>query len=146
MVTLFSQSAGSVYEKVNICGDKLEFDMMFVKITKDLEVVSSYVRSGYALLKPKDIVLTYSKIVNKNGVLDTENYRTSFYGIVQKYLNEVKDIFCIKLRKHGVASQLDVFKDKEAAIEEKVWFYVDLVPAFEIGKFCLSSFPSLMSL
>ena len=111
--------------------------MMFVKITKDLEAVSSCVRSGYAHLKPKDTVLTYSKIVDKNGVLDTEKYKTYFYGVVQKYLNEVNDIFCIKLRKHGVASQLDVFKDKEA---KKVWFYVDLVPAFEICKFACLSF------
>ena len=138
----FFQFAGSVYEKVNICGDTLEFDMMFVKITKDLEAVSSCVRSGYAHLKPKEAVLTYSKFVDKNEVLDTENYKTYFYGVIQKYLNEVKDIFCIKLRKHGVASQLDVFEEKEA---KKVWFYVDLVPAFEIGKFSLSFFYSPMS-
>ena len=57
METFFFQFAGSVFEKVNICGDTLEFDMMFVKITKDLEVVSNCVRSGYAHLKPKDTVL-----------------------------------------------------------------------------------------
>ena len=140
MVTLFSQSAGSVYEKVNICGDTLEFDMMFVKITKDLEVVSNCVRSGYAYLKPKDAVLIYSKFVDENGFLDTKKYKTYFCGIVQKWLNEMKDTACITLRNHGVATQLDVFKDKKDRDKKKVWFYVDLVPTFQIGEFCLFYF------
>ena len=142
METFFFQFAGSVFEKVNICGDTLEFDMMFVKITKDLEVVSSCVRSGYAHLKPKDTVLIYSKFLDKHGFLDTTKYKTYFYGIVQKWLNEMKDTACITLRNHGVASQLDVFKDKKARDEKKVWFYVDLVPTFQIGEFCLPFLPS----
>lgn len=145
MVTLFSHFAGSVYEKVSILGETLEFDLMFVKITNDLEVVSNNVRSGYAHLKPKGTAITYSKYVDKNGVLDTGKYKTNFYGIVQNWLNEMGDSFCITLRNYGVASRLVVFKDIEAMITKEVWFYVDLVPAFKIGKFCLCPFPSIGS-
>ena len=140
MITLLSQFVGSVYEKVNICGDTLEFDVMFVKITKDIEVLTNNVRGGYAHLKPKDTVLTYSKYVDRSGTLDTIKYKTFFYGIVQKWLNEVKETFYITLRNHGVASQLDVFRDKEATKRKDVWFQVDLVPAFEISKFFYSPF------
>ena len=143
VLTLFSQFAGSVFEKVRILGETLEFNLMFVKITKDLEVVNNKVRSGYAHLKPKSTVHTYSKYVDKNGVLDTGKYKTYFHGIVQKWLKEMKDTFCITLRNHGVSSQLDFFKDKEAMITKEVWFYVDVVPTFESGKFCLSPFPSI---
>lgn len=114
---------------------------MFVKITNDLEVLSNNVRSGYAHLKPKGTVLIYSKYVDKNGKLDTGKYKNYFYGIVQKWLNEMKDTFYITLRNHGVTTQIDVFKDKEAMAANKVWFYIEVVPAFEIGKFCLSPFP-----
>ena len=116
--------------------------MMFVKITKDLEVVSNCVRSGYAHLKPKDTVVIYSKFIDKNGFLDTKTYKTYFYGIVQKWLNEMKGTAFIKLRNHGVASQLDVFKDKKAMDKKKVWFYVDLVPTFQIGEFFLTFLPA----
>lgn len=53
----------------------------------------------------------------------------------------MKDTFYITLRNHGVTTQIDVFKDKEAMAANKVWFYIEVVPAFEIGKFCLSPFP-----
>ena len=108
---------------------------MFVKITKDMEVLTNNVRGGYAHLKPKDTVHTYSKYIDTTGMLDTIKYKTFFYGIVQKWLNEVKETFYITLRNHGVASQLDVFRDKEAMKRKDVWFQVDLVPAFEISKF-----------
>ena len=41
----------------------------------------------------------------------------------------MKDSLDIKFKKHGFAKRLSVMKDS------KVWFYVDLVPAVEIGKF-----------
>ena len=134
-----------MYEKLSILGETLEFNLMFVKITNDLEVLSNNVRSGYAHLKPKGTVLTYSEYVDKNGKLDTGKYKNYFYGIVQKWLNEMKDTFCITLRSHGVTSQIDVFKDKEAMAAHEVWFYIQVVPAFEFGKFCLSPFPSIGS-
>ena len=125
MGTLFFQFAGSVYEKVNICGDTLEFDIMFVKIRKDLKVVSNNVTSGYVHLEfPR----------NRGVPVDTEKYKRGFYGSVQKWLNTVHDT-CFALRNHGVASQLDVFKDKGAKNRKAVWFCMDLVPAFEISKF-----------
>lgn len=125
MGTLFFQFAGSVYEKVNICGDTLEFDIMFVKIKKDLKVVSNNAMSGYVHLE----------FALYRGVpVDAENYKRSFYSSVQRWLNTVKDT-CFTLRNHGVASQLDVFKDKEAKNRKAVWFCMDLVPAFEISKF-----------
>ena len=95
MITLFSHFAGSVYEKVSILGETHEFDLISVKITNDLEVVSNNVRSGYAHLKPKGTAITYSKYVDKNGVLDTGKYTPNFYGIVQNWLNEMGDTFCI---------------------------------------------------
>ena len=145
VIKSFPQFAGSLYEKVSILGETLKFNLMFVKITKDLEVVSNNVRSGYAHLKRKGTLHNYSKYEDKNGMLDTAKYKTYFYGIVRKWLNVMEDTFCIMLRNHGVASQLDFFKDKEAMVTKEVWFYVDLVPALESGKFCLPPFPLIRS-
>ena len=125
MWTSFSHFAGSVYEKVNICGDTLEFDIMFVKIRKDLKVASNYVRSGYAHLER---VLCSKELVN------AEYYKRDFYSSVHQWLNTVKDTY-ITLRNHRVASQLDVSKDEKVKIRKTVWFCIDLVPAFEISKF-----------
>ena len=99
---------------------------MFVKIRKDLKVVSNFVRSGYVHL---EYVLSSGKLV------DTEYYKRDFYSSVHQWLNTVEDTY-ITLRNHGVASQLDVFKDEKAKIRKTVWFCIDLVPAFEIRKFC----------
>ena len=126
MWTLFSHFAGSVYEKVNICGDTLEFDIMFVKIRKDLKVASNCVRSGYVHLE----YVRYS-----GELVDTEYCKRDFYSSVHQWLNTVEDTY-ITLRNHGVASQLDVFKNEKAKIMKTVWFCIDLVPAFEISKFC----------
>ena len=131
MEDLFSQFAGSVYEKVNICGDTLEFDIMFVKIREDLKVVNNNVRSGYVHLE---------FVLSPGVLLDTEKYKRNFCSSAHQWLHTIKGI-CITLRNHGLASQLDVFVDEEAKIRKTVWFCIDLVPALEISKISLFSFP-----
>ena len=117
--------------------------MMFVKTANDFEVESDYARVGYVHLIPKETMdksQTYSKLPfldgkTGNSMLNAKTYKSYFYDHVQKWLNENKDTFCKKLKNRGVAFQLNVFKDKKAMIRKAVWFYVNLVPAVEIGNF-----------
>ena len=134
---MFSQFAGSVYEKVNISGVTLEFDIMFVKTTNDFEEESHCARNVYVYLKPKEAMCTqnsYNGLPDKktrNGVWHATKYRNYFFCNVSKCVRSMKESLDIKLiyKKHGFAKQLSVMKDS------KVWFYVDLVPAVEVGKF-----------
>lgn len=122
---------GSVYEKVNICGDVLEFDVMFVVKTKDLIVATQKrTKKGYASLKQKEGCSIYTKYLDKNGYLDCNEYKKYFYGVVQRWLNTLDSPYFFKLQSHGVASLLNIFKNEA---DEKAWFQVDLVPSFELG-------------
>ena len=137
MLCFFSKFAGSVYEKLNISGVTLEFDIMFVKTKNDFEEESDGVRNGYVHLKRKEGMRSpkpYFSVLDKqtgNRVWHATKYRNYFFCNVSKCVRSMKDSLDIKLiyKKHGFAKQLSVMKDS------KVWFYVDLVPAVEIGKF-----------
>ena len=58
-----------------------------------------------------------------------QNTEITFFCNASKWVRSMKDSLDIKFKKHGFAKRLSVMKDS------KVWFYVDLVPAVEVGKF-----------
>lgn len=131
-----------MYEKVNISGVTLEFDIMFVKTTNDFEEESHCARNVYVYLKPKEAMCTqnsYNGLPDKktrNGVWHATKYRNYFFQNVSKWARSMIDNHDIKLKKHRFAKRLSVMKDNKAMDKKELWFYVDLVPAVEIGKFC----------
>jgi len=124
-----TEYTGSVYESLNICGDILEFDVMFVVRNKNLAVVNSGI-PGYGCVKPTNTqTTTFTKLLSKEGFLDPTSYGQYFYGVIDKFLKKIVDHGCsIKQKNHGVACQIDIMKNNE------IWFQVDLVPCFEIDK------------
>ena len=117
---------GSVYEGVNICEDTIEFHVMFVADGRYMKLVTDpYVKKGYSYIKPHDEMHNLDRQLS-GGFLDPNKYSQYFFGIIQIWISKMgKDE--IKLRKHGVATQIDVYKDGH------IWYHVDLVPSFEIG-------------
>ena len=81
----FSKFAGSVYEKLNISGVTLEFDIMFVKTKNDFEEESDGARNGYVHLKRKEAMCTrkpyFSFLDRKTGnrVWHATKYRNYFF-------------------------------------------------------------------
>ena len=71
-----------------------------------------------------------------NRVWHATKYRNYFFENVSKWVRSVIDDHDIELKNHGFAKQLSVMKDNKAMSRKELWFYVDLVPAVEIGKFC----------
>ena len=124
---MFYDPLGSVYEGVNISGDTTEFDVMFVANGKNLQLVSKPdLKKGYSYVKPKCETHDFHNQLDGNGYLDPEKYSRNFIGVVQQWITTQHG--SIKLRKHGVAAQIDVF---DASGE--IWYCVDLVPSLEIG-------------
>ncbi|XP_057316932.1 uncharacterized protein LOC130657949 [Hydractinia symbiolongicarpus] len=119
---------GSVYEEVNISGDELEFDVMFVADGKIFQCVpNKRLQKGYTYLKTRNQMHNLTTQVDGNGYVNAKKYNEYFGGIVQLWLNKM-DTSKIKQRGHGVATQIDVHKDG------KLWYKVDLVPCFEIER------------
>jgi len=122
---------GSVYEHVNISGDTLEFDVMFVKTTRSVKVENK--RPGYVKLKRNSEETDDEEINEKcfTGIhVDPKKYAEFFFGRIAMFLNKRPDkgYLTIKQTYHGVACQIDIMKNG------KIWFQVDLVPCIEIDE------------
>jgi len=117
---------GSVYEHVNISGDTLEFDVMFVLTDHKLTLAEKSIE-GYRHIRQQ----TGHPIADQtNEYLDPTEYAQYFFGLIARFFNthpagRVQGSKIIQ-RHHGVACQIDITKDAE------IWFQIDLVPSIEI--------------
>lgn len=120
---------GSSYEGVKVEDrQKLEFDVMIMMKGRDIQ--TSPVEPGYVILTPKLARKEdpqFQDIIDQRGNISTELLANLFFGQIQKLVNGHKELTeKVKLRKHGPAVQMDVYDDG------KIWFSVDLVPAYDI--------------
>ncbi len=122
---------GSAYEGIKVSETELEFDcMMVLKGGENLQKVQlSPASPGYVKLKPvSGKEADFPKILDTNGYLSSEKIKNVFFGDIQKVINNSAGLKVgVKLKKHGPAIQMDVFKSNGDR-----WYSVDLVPAFEV--------------
>ena len=98
---------GSAYDGVKVSND-IEFDIMVIKTGETLETITRY----------------------NSSVED-------FYGTLEQLINKHREMSrLVKLRRHGPAVQMDVYRDEWAKAQGNAWFLVDVVPSYQIGN-CL---------
>ena len=126
---------GSAYEKVMINPNDIEFDVMVVMAdgTELKDELFDTETGGFFLLKPsdEDSQDKYAKLLHspEQQVLSPEKVVNSFFGNLQKAVNDIGVGNKVKLRKHGPAIQMDVYHDMTKTLKE---FSVDIVPSYQI--------------
>ena len=124
---------GSSYEGLKITGDGLEFDVMLLLNGGDkLKAESIIDEEGFSHLLTKENV-AYHPVISKclqNDVVSSKKFKDKFKGIVQTFITDYhKDT--VRMIEHGPAIQIDVSK---SASSQAIWYSVDLLSAFEVGK------------
>jgi len=120
---------GSMYEKLKITEDTLEFDVMFLIDGEDIELLNVEDRPGYSYLHVKDgrDLSRYAKFIDSSNELVPDKMVVFFKNKVLEIISNMKESDNLKVGMNGAAVRLQVFKENK-----DLWFEVDLVPAFEI--------------
>ena len=122
------QYIGSVYEKTYVASSALEFDCVLVLKGGD-QLKSKHYSAGYARLKPELDELGEYQDVLDHGHVSTAFVRDIFMGGVQKCINELRGTKpYMKLKEHGPSVRMDILHNPSG----KLWFSVDLLPAFAL--------------
>ncbi|KAK2190681.1 hypothetical protein NP493_70g05020 [Ridgeia piscesae] len=108
---------GSAYEGVKVSND-IEFDIMVIKAGGHLRTARTST-SGYYYLKERD-----------GSNVSPDKTVSDFKGKLQKVINKHPDMSrLVKLRNHGPAIQMDVYRSKMGT----KWYSVDIVLSYEIN-------------
>ena len=111
---------GSAYEGVKVSND-IEFDIMVIKTGNNLKPAQSS-KSGYYHLKD-----------DYDHCISPESKVAEFCGTLQKLINSHPDMSrLVKLRYHGPAVQMDVYRDETDKRRNNVWYSVDVVLSYEV--------------
>ena len=128
---------GSMYEGVKVSSTCLEFDNMFVFKSKgSLENITHDIPTGFCQLRVGVYKEQYLRILtNDNGVLLPKKMMEWFKTRIIQILETlgIYDDVDVYMKRGSVSVELRIYKPSEADLPSRTpWYYVDLVPAFEV--------------
>ena len=111
---------GSAYEGVKVSND-IEFDIMVIKTGNNFTPAQAS-KSGYYHLKD-----------DNDRCISPESKVAEFCGTLQKLINNHGVMSrLVKLRYHGPAVQMDVYREETDKRRDNVWYSVDVVLSYEV--------------
>ena len=126
---------GSIEEGIKVASSHLEFDVMVILKGGDF-ISFEKTRPCYAKLysNAPDTFGFHTKIMNQSTKsLMTNKTISQFYSRLHLFLNQNDDLRkSIKLRGHGPAVQMDVYRLLPGRNQAKFFYSVDMVPSFHL--------------
>ena len=122
---------GSTYEGLKVPSTDMEFDVMVVLNGERTMRVENLRPLYYNLYCGSNInPFSKSKAPGSN-YLDPDKVVSYFHGELKRVLNQYPELDrIIKLRRHGPAVQMDVYKNPDG---RTLFYSVDMVPAYQVG-------------
>ena len=128
---------GSSYEGVKV-SNNIEFDvMMIASVSHNHVKVEPTKHAGYFHLraitdnKENVPVSKFKKMLTEKSLVSPNKAAGAFYGNVNRYVSKTEDVRKkIKMKRHGPAAQLEVYK--QGFEDKEPWYFVDVVTAFEV--------------
>ena len=114
------EHTGSVWDGVKVPND-IEFDVMMIKTEENIQAMQAFNPGYYHLQDDNGDPVSPKRKVNK------------FHGDLQILINRHPDMpRLVKLRYHGPAVQMDVYRDETDKRRDNVWYSVDVVLSYEV--------------
>ena len=127
---------GSIVEGIKVASSPMEFDVMVI-LTGGEFITFKETRPCYSKLysnapPPSDAFRFHTKIMNQSTKsMMTDKTISEFYSRLHLFLNQNDDLRkSIKLRGHGPAVQMDVYRLLPGKNQAKFFYSVDMVPSF----------------
>ena len=119
---------GSAFEGVKVSPD-IEFDVMMIGTDTHIINIKELSTPGYYHL-----IYGWIYSICTLFLLSPQTKLNNFFGKLQKAINDHQDMSrLVKLRHHGPAVQMDVYKNEtDMHRDENKWYSVDLVFAYEV--------------
>ena len=117
-----TEYTGSAFEGVKVSND-LEFDIMMIYQLKwDYYRAEKRSTPGYHYVKSMG-----------DGLVPIQSNLAVFFSVLQQRINDHPNMSpLVKLRHHGPAVQMDVYRDAEKKRQNAKWYSVDIVLACEV--------------
>ena len=117
---------GSSYEGIKTMASDLEFDCLIVLEGKPSAPAGNFA-PGYKKLLPNGQGLAIANMCEESH-LSPNKIRKRFQSELQRSINTLGRSDEMKLRSHGPAIQIDVYR----GYSRRLWYSVDMVPGFQV--------------